>query len=308
MFQRILVPLDDPTVVNAAVRIATAVAHRTGAELILARSEPAFGPVQNVIGAREALQRQVNMLRRQGIHAEYTVEIGSREDGLVAAARDRYADLVLLVPAQRQRLELLWYSRRAAHILNELPAPLLVWPETQLSPDLLVSHESTVMAPLDGGATAERALPFAVKLAEHYHRPLTLMHSIASDTARSRRDSVHGATNVADQVQKAESYLRTVKEQLARTTTTPVRTVVLVGEPGTQLLDAVTTYHAGVIAFCPHSHATRERYFMGCVATQLLRQATVPMLIVPPHLETAYPVVHSEAAAGDTRTATGVTS
>lgn len=307
MFQRILLPLDDATRVAAALRIATAIAHHTGAQLVLVRTEPSFAPVQSVIGARTALQRQVNALRQQGIQAEYAVEIGSREDGLVAAARDRQVDLILLVPAQRQHLELLWYARSAAQPLSELSAPLLIWPESQTSIELLGAHEAAVLAPLDGAAIAERSLPFAVMLAERYHQPLLLMQAIPMDSDGNCRDSVRGAGCFSDKVQDAEAYLHAVRERLEATTKIPIQTAVVAGEPGTQLLHAAKTYRAGVIVLCSHSHPRKDRYFMGCVATQILRQADVPILVVPSHLEASTLVPHSEAAAADREIPAGVT-
>lgn len=308
MFQRILVPLNDPAVADAALRIATGVALRTDAEVVLVRSEPGYTPARNVIGARTTLQRQVNMLRQQGIHAEYVVETGSAEAVLVAAARERHADLILLVPATRQQLELLWYPRSASRTLNELPAPLLVWPETQATFDGLLPHDSAVMAPLDGAEPSERSLPFAVKIAERYRSPLVLIRAIPTDDECMYRDSIHGAACFSDQVQEAQTYLRSLQDQLMRTTRTPIESVVVAGEPGTQLVRAAERYRAGVIVLCSHSHPTHERYFMGCVATQLLREAPVPILIVPQHLQDAHLAASDNVAAIASSTVAGVTA
>lgn len=302
MFQRILVSLDDTTRVAAAVRIATTLALRTGAQLVLVQTEPSYAPAQNIISARATLQRQVNALRQQGIQAEYAVEIGSHEDGILAVARDRQVDLILLVPAQRQQLELLWYSRSATNLLNELPAPLLIWPESQLSVEMLTSGDARVMVPLDGTMEAERSLPLAVKVAERYHRSLVLVHALSVVPVQphpggSGRDGIHGASCFSDQVEATTAYLREVGERLARVTWVPVYTEVVTGEPGPRLLLAANTFRAGVIVLCSHSHRTKERYFMGCVATQLLRQADVPMLVVPPQVETLQlDISHDEAA------------
>lgn len=307
MFQRILVPLDNASRVTATLHIASDIAHRTGAQLVLVRSEPSSAPAQRVIGARAALQRHVNALRQQGVQAEYVVEVGWPEEGIAVAARDRQVDLILLVPEQRERLELLWYPRRATRELNELPAPLLVWPESHPSGEMLDSLEASVMVPLDGVAASERSLPFAIMLAERYRRPLVLVQAIPMHNGESCRDSVRGIGCFSDQVQDAEAYLHNVRERIQRMTTTPIRTAVVAGDPGTRLLRAAKTYGAGVIVLCSHSRPVQERYFMGCVATQLLRESDVPILVVPPHLDVVRPAMDGVAAAAASRLATDVT-
>lgn len=313
MFQRILVPLDDTTRIAAALRIASAFALQTRAQLVLAQVEPNCAPAQDVMAARTALQREVNALRQQGIQAEYAVERGSRVDGIVAVARTRQVDVILLVPAQRQQLELVWYSRSATRLLNELPAPLLIWPESQPSVELLAAGDAAVMVPLDGTAEAERSLPIAVKVAEQYHRPLALVRAlpvapVQLHTGDSGRDGVHRVSCFSDHAEAAAAYLHDVGERLERVTWVPVYTGVVAGEPGSRLLSAANAFRAGVIILCSHSHPQpKERYFLGCVATQLLRQADVPVLIVPPQMETVHPAISHDVAASNGRLVAGVT-
>lgn len=308
MFQRILVPLDDATRPAAALRIASCFAQQTGAQLVLVHTELSAVPAQRVIGARAALQRHVTFLRRQGIQAEYVVEIGSHEDGIVAAANARQVDLILLVPVLRQRLELLWYARSATRLLNELPAPLLIWPESQTSVELLASHGASVMVPLDEAPEAERSLPFAKLVAERYHRPLVLVRAVPIGTDEASRSSVRGPDRLSDRIEAAETRLKAIRAILERTTTEPIQTLVVAGEPGTQLLQAVKNSRAGIIVLCPHSHPTKERYFLGCVATQLLHRAEVPILVVPPKLGAMLPAMdHRETVADHTQSAVEVT-
>ena len=308
MFQRILVPLDDSTRVSGALRIAASIATWTGAQLVLTHSEQGSASAQNVISARTAMQRHVNALRQQGIQAEYAVETGTREEGIMAAARDRQADLILLVPARREQLEILWYPRSTTHLLNALPAPLLIWPEHQVSDDLLAPPEATVMVPLDGDPDAERSLPFAVALAERYHRSLVLMRAVPATADTGCRDSVRGDGCFSDQVERATAYLHALREHLERTTTETIQCVVVAHEPATQMLRAADTYHAGIIVLCSHSHQTKERYFMGCVATQLLREASVPILVVPPRIEMLRPATAGTATTSHGKMAAGVHS
>lgn len=299
MFQRILVPLDDAMRTAPAIRIASGIARQTGAQLVLLHTEPSAISVQGVLGARTSLQRQVTYLRQQGIQAEYAVEVGSREQGIIATARDRQVDLILLVPAHRQHFELLWYSRSATRLLHELPAPLLIWPESSTSLELLATREAAVMVPLDGAPEAERSVAFAMSLAERYHQSLVLVRAIPTGPDGAYRDVVHGAGCFSDQVQEATANLDALREQLERTTTILIKTAIVAGEPGTQVLRAAQTYGAGIIVLCSHSRPTMGRYFMGCVSTQILRQASVPVMVVPPHLDAPIPVSYVNAASGD---------
>lgn len=284
MFQRILAPLDDTTRIDVSLRIAAALAEERDAQIVLVHTEPSAASTEHLTKDRAAMQRYVERLREQGVHAEYTLETGTRENGIATATRNWNADLILLVPEQREELELLWYSRSATHQLSELPAPLLIWPDALPYAEFLAEREAVVMAPLDGTVAAERSLPYAVKLAGRYHHPLLLAHAIPAgkDEVGPSYDSSAGL--LASRLE-AETYLERLQAELRRTTSVPILTTVLVGEPGAELAHAAKTCHAGVMVLCSHSHPNKHRYFMGCIATQILRQTNVPILVVPPRVE-----------------------
>jgi nucleotide-binding universal stress UspA family protein len=148
-----------------------------------------------------------------------------------------------------------------------------------------------IVVSLDGSELAEQALPVAEELAGLANAPLHLIRVV--DLTRLERYGPYGlAVEYAgfelvaqEERQVAEEYLDTVAKDLkgrGRTVTTAVvdgitpRVLVESAKPGDTLVMA------------SHGRSGLSRWFLGSVAEEVVRRATVPVLLVraqPPAAE-----------------------
>ena len=120
-------------------------------------------------------------LRGEGIDAHSLLTYGPPETGILDAAQQTQADLIVLMPHGRHGLDALAHPSVTAKLLSSATAPLLIWPEhlpETYAQDFLRLPDAVVIVPLDGGERAERALPHAVDLANTFRRTLLLVRVI----------------------------------------------------------------------------------------------------------------------------------
>lgn len=284
MFRRILIPFDDTTCKLRALQVARDLARHTHAEIILAQVEPPSSASPHMLAEAElALTQRTKYLRSQDVHAEYVIEVGHRQTEIEAIARARQVDLILDVPLHRHQMELEWYSRSATQARTEMPAPMLVWPETGTYSELLDDNDAAIVVPLDGTPMAERALPFAIRLAESYGRRLMLVRVISHHPTPPQT-----AQGVDEQYKsgkyEAYQYLTALRASIAQLSSVPIYVRIGVGNPAEEILRLAKQQHTGALVVCAHSHSRRDRFFLGGVATQLVWHAEGPVLIIPPHI------------------------
>lgn len=287
MFRRILVPFDDTTCTLRALRIAKDLAKHMHAEVLLVHIEPSYTASPHTLAEVEtALVHRAEYLLLQGVHADYAIGVGHREVEIAAIARARQVDLILDVPAHRHQMELEWYARSATQARTEMPAPMLVWPESVSGGELLGDNDAAIVVPVDGCDLAERALPFAIMLAESYQRRIVLVR-VVSPQPSQRQTAQAVDEQHAPGTHEAYQYLTALRSRIAEMSDVPVHIQLCVGDPAEEILRVARQQHGGAVVICAHSHGRRERFFLGSVASQLLRRAQAPILIIPPHIVVA---------------------
>jgi nucleotide-binding universal stress UspA family protein len=116
----------------------------------------------------------------------------------------------------------------------------------------------TIMVPLDGSPTAERALPVATALAAQWQGSLVLAQ-IAMDTARS------------------QAYL----DRMAQGLTIPVHTALGQGKPGEALPRLATQQVITHVVMTSHGRTGLSRVIAGDVAADLIERLSMPIIVVP---------------------------
>ena len=135
-----------------------------------------------------------------------------------------------------------------------------------------------VLVPLDGSSLAERALPFARALARLVHGDLILTRAV-SPGATGRDPLAAELHDVSD----AEEYLErlgggyqvdmTIEHSAAR------------GEPASEIAQVARSRGADLVVMATHGRSGVSRLLLGSVASSLLRQLSLPMLLVRAGLE-----------------------
>lgn len=289
MFHHILVPVDRTTRAAEAIEVGRHLAERLGASVVLLRVEEPITDMAEVIKDHQDLDRAVTVLRKQGLDVSYAVEYGRPAEGIAEEAALQHADLIVMAPHQRRRLESLRHPSVTARMFSRAQAPILIWPDA--SPGRTFSSflnvpGSVIMVPLDGSEVAEQALPFATALAGEYCRPILLLYIVAPPVMIAAGPGPYQmeVTNQSDLEHDARCYLRSVRERLHDAGSTFVSSMVLPGAPAAEILRAAETHNGSLLVMSTHGRSGLPHVIMGSVATEVMRRTPLPLLVVPPHV------------------------
>lgn len=139
-----------------------------------------------------------------------------------------------------------------------------------------------VLVPIDGSPLSERALRYAIPIAERHGARLTLLHvssPILSGIAGGGapvRDASLGAEWAAEDRRAVERIAKRARKETALT----VDVVYRSGRPAAEIAAFAGEQDVGLVVLCTHGRGGFERLWLGSVADALLRHLTVPMLLI----------------------------
>lgn len=298
MFRKILVPTDGSEHFTKTLPLVRTLASRTSASVTLLCVESPVVNMGNIIDNSGALvehfdrlrvlERAVEELQREGIAAQYDIAFGRPEAQIENGATKHEADLIVMTPHQRTGFDALLHSSVAAHMFSSVSAPVLIVPEraaTSARAGILAEPEATVVAPLDGSELAERALTFAIAIAQEYGRRLQLVRVVPTPHNANAYDEAYErpVSHAQQLMHNARHYMSSLQTGLTRATSVPMDVQVTIGEPADEIVDIADESPTNLIVMSTHGHGTLGRILLGSVASEVTRHATVPVLVVPPH-------------------------
>jgi nucleotide-binding universal stress UspA family protein len=134
----------------------------------------------------------------------------------------------------------------------------------------------TILLPLDGSALSESALPYAEGIARASRARIVLVR-VAQVGGWLASDLSEHELRPAEE---AETYLRGIAARLARQGLS-VEVVVPYGYAAEMILTEARIRGTGLIVMATHGRTGLGRLLFGSVADKVLRQAELPMLLVP---------------------------
>lgn len=140
--------------------------------------------------------------------------------------------------------------------------------------------DSRILVPLDGGAESERIIPWVRRLARHTGGTVRLLTVRPAATgAVVKGEPVIFADQLEDQV-RAEtlSYLKRVAAWLSADDI-PVEIEVRFGDPVEMILASAGEWGATLIAMVTRAHGGLGALLGRTVATQIVRRASVHVLV-----------------------------
>ncbi len=288
MFKRIVVPLDRTECASAILPIARALAARTGGTLALLHVIDHHHPSADLADQqrRDARQWLREIARESGLHGQTSAIIairnGSPAEEILTYADEIEADSICMATHGRAGLTRVVVGSVAERVLHRTHLPLLL-----VRPDVAIADLSThapIVVPLDGSPRAEAALPQAVILAKILGAPLTLVrvwnatlptlpgpYAIAMD--QRMFDEMEEATEGI-----AAAYLHTIAARLANEVA--VQTACLHGDTTEQLTAYLRTERPSLVVMGAHGRGGVPRWVMGSVASELIRAAITPVLLI----------------------------
>jgi nucleotide-binding universal stress UspA family protein len=134
----------------------------------------------------------------------------------------------------------------------------------------------TILVPLDGSDLAERALPYAVRLAAAGNGGLVLVR-VALAPAPVRLDGADWEQQQLDAVKEAEAYLTTVGAKLRPRV--PVKWSAPYGRAAHETLEAITRVAADAVVMATHGRTGLAHLLYGSVAEAVLAKSPVPVFL-----------------------------
>lgn len=313
MFQRILIPLDGSTRAERAIPVAARLARASGGSIILVRvasKSPGFWPSveQQAILVQQALDADFAAAERyladvaasfemEGIPIEIAVRFGPTVSTILEVAADSQADLIVMCSHGYTGIRRRIMGSIAEKLAREASIPMLVLREDGPAPE--AARPLRALVPLDGSSHAKAALEPAAFL-------LAALAGVAPGTLHLMRVVQPAKTHLDEggllmASEKARRYLSATAEHIREGLTTPA--VAKLNMEVTWSV-AVDTYvaealirmaeNAGaskgegeafgdcdLIALATHGRDGLQRWVMGSITEQVLRDTKLPLLVVP---------------------------
>ncbi len=138
-----------------------------------------------------------------------------------------------------------------------------------------------VLIPLDGSALAETILPFAERIAGPLDAEVVLLGVVEPLSAMTGLAT--GGVNAVDALflrqLETKKYLAEVARRL-EAKGLRVRTLLGLGTPAAEIVESAKAAQADLIAMTTHGRSGLRRAVLGSVAEQVLRAASVPVLMI----------------------------
>ena len=166
-----------------------------------------------------------------------------------------------------------------------MPVLILRTPDENVDPSVVVSR---IVVPLDGSEISARALPVASEVAKQLEAPVHIVRAVDAATALPMGPGVFGAApavdpEVTDQIwQEAETEAgSTVTTAVSRLRAEGVDAsgAIVNGSPFFAISEA--TQPGDLLILTSHGRGGVRRWLLGSVAEKLVREANVPVMLVP---------------------------
>jgi nucleotide-binding universal stress UspA family protein len=135
----------------------------------------------------------------------------------------------------------------------------------------------TFVVPLDGSALAERAVPYAVRLAQARQGRLILMRAALAAPPRTL-DGSDWEREQAESITEAERYLSEMAESIS--SQVAVETVTPYGRAAAQILETASRHAADGIVMATHGRTGLPHLLYGSVTEAVLADSTAPVFVV----------------------------
>ena len=146
----------------------------------------------------------------------------------------------------------------------------------------------SILVPLDGSASAEHALPWAISIAQHNGTTLHLVRVHVPPVPIMVGNELASDVMLDTAVREIEAtYLDELVQRLRQNTTVPIQRSLLEGAVADAIDDHAKTIEADLIVITSHGRGAFARFWLGSVADKIIRHAPAPILVVRPSDDSA---------------------
>ena len=291
MYRTILVPLDGSPLAERALPFARTIAEAAGARLLLLRvAIPRDVPdsltnpeIDESATDADAYLASLTPGLATTVPVQTTVLTGKPADRIVEETQAHPVGLVVMSTHGRSGLGAWVYGSVASAVLRHVAVPVLVIPRDCQS-NWSERRPWRILVPLDGSDLSNAALVSATDLARLLGAEICLLSVVVPPTyvpIEGYPNPVAGAVS-AGVGSTAEKFLYRIEANLRADGLIVSAQVTESGDPARTIADVARREQADVIAMASHGRSGLARLVMGGVATDVVRQATVPVLLVRP--------------------------
>ena len=297
MSMQILVPLDGSRFSEQAVAYASGIARRSRGTIHLVRVnvEPVMTAPELVFDQLktqlwETAQDYVNEQAEQaalrfGVSTQPVLLGGSVVQALSTYVTSAGIDLVVMTTHGRSGLSRMIMGSVADALVHSLAVPIFMVRPTRVDvqPDEEPISGPNIMIPLDGSPQAEQILEPAVELGWHLGARYTLVQVVVPALSETY------ATAVTSQILNEEfeherdqalAYLESVASRMRAVGLHVDTAVISHGQTATGILREAGLHEANLIAMTTHGRSGWKRIALGSVASTVLHNTSVPLMLL----------------------------
>jgi nucleotide-binding universal stress UspA family protein len=140
----------------------------------------------------------------------------------------------------------------------------------------------SLLVPLDGSAAAEHALPWALSLARRFAAALKIVHVHAPVWGPHAAGGLFDAIVDRELREQMQAYLDGVTQRLSGVTNVSLSSALLDGLVAGAINRHATESGVDLVVMTTQGRGPVARFWLGSVTDALVRQSTIPMLVVRP--------------------------
>lgn len=273
MFRTLLVPIDGSPPSRAAVPLAAILGRATGAEVwLLHVLRPGADPKDRAL-AVQYLAGVAEELEASRLRAQTLVTEGDPALEIPRVARDRRADLILMVTRGRTGRQRARFGSVTERVLQDSPVPVLAF----RSDGRVLREVGTLLVPMDTTPGSAVALNLARALGKTAAARLVLTRVLPAAGAAGCRYAEPGGDD--GQAQQAHRDLERLTASL-RAAGVAAEARVAVGPVAETLVSVAADVEADLIVMSTHALTGPVRSLVGSVADKVVRTAGRPVLLI----------------------------
>jgi nucleotide-binding universal stress UspA family protein len=304
MFRTMLVPLDGSAFSETALPVAVGLARCLGATLHVVRIHaPHTEPPLSLEGMPvtdpdkdalrwEAERAYVTRIRerlgpRSGLDTRIAVLNGPVAEVLATHAAFNQVDLIVMSTHGREGMARAWLGSVADELLRRSCVPvLLVRPAQDAQAVATPGSTPRIVIALDGSRLAEQVLEHAVSLGRPLGAEYTLLRVVNPLGSMGDLPAVFaprlGRAVAAQHVAEAKAYLAGIARAMKDRGLEARLKVVESERAADAILDEAARHGTGFVAMATHGRSGLTRLFLGSVASRVLHETAVPLLLYRP--------------------------
>jgi len=277
MLEKILVPLDGSVTAEAVLPHVRRLLRRHDSEVFLlgvanppSTEDPMAMLEASLAASREYIMGVKDRLEKQGVRVKAEARVGPPAGTILDVAEEEGVSLIALATHGRTGVKRALFGSVAEHVLRQSPVPVLAvrpfWTYELLPPGRPESQPfKGILLPTDGSDLSMAVLAPAVELAKLFGSRLVLLTVLEPAKGKGGDEGV------------AQARLKALASKIKGVETLAV---VDKGEAAKCILDNARFHGCDLIAMTTHGRSGVSRLVVGSITEKVLREGTLPLLVV----------------------------